>query len=385
MQPEQSLQKYNGLTISALRDNNKHFDDYLLVEQIQDCILVIVADGVSSCTSGFVASCLGSHSIAQYLEKKITETLDEIDYHHLLNQSFRNVNRALARFAKLAMENLQAAISKIEQFDINPAELEEVKHNIKRDLENDDELTFKATINLNLFVPNKKGYIVYNLCGGDSPSFFVDHLYDEKKTSIRPFYVNGIISSYLNNLGNYTRPHIGSALFTKGQKLLVCSDGVNLFYEDTPLKRRKGGMTLLQYLREDSRNFHVKFHELRKSQNAISDDYSCILVDFGGKKPKSESSNSAIQKKTLSRIPGQVREIKKEVEKKIKDHTDDLMLMLADHSSSTTSLIKEENEAMQVTLNGTIEATSELMTRNNRIMLGIILLLVLLLLVSIII
>ncbi|MCB0539245.1 MAG: hypothetical protein KDE33_17145 [Bacteroidetes bacterium] len=369
MKPEKSWQKFNGLTISSLRDNNKHFDDYLLIEQIQDCVLAIVSDGVSSCTSGFVASCLGSHYVAQYLEKKITEALEGIDYHHLLYRAFRNTNRYLAKFAKLLETDFDKAIERLEVFDINPKELEELQQAIKNDLENGEPLVFKATFNVNLFVPGlKHTYIVYTLCGGDSPSFFVDHLHNEEKTSIRPLYINGVISSFFNNIGNHTTPHIGSAVFTKGQKLLICSDGVNLFYEDTPLKRRKGGVTLLEYLRNDTDSFCYKFHELRESQNAIMDDYSCILVDFSFSKANSESPTTT-QKKILARIPSEVQGVKEEVKAVLHDYKESVLSKIQHESNNTQTMVDTAN------------STVLMLTQSNRLMLGILLLLIVVLLI----
>jgi len=310
-----------------------HFDDQICIFEKENLLVAIVADGVSMCTSGRVASLFLSYYIKEFFLKNYAtqkfENVKEftqksveyahkylIDFSKSLNSTINNnfssasiidfFDGMLSNFRKHSDQNkIYELLNQISNFTNNKMELlkninpnpfsqfekmyNEINPNennitdrIKKLIDNqkDSQIEFSTTLSITIFdtsTENEIQFLTYNL--GDSSVLlinndfsFLSHYYisDGKQLS-------SCISNYEN--GIIGKIDIANRILTFGDLLLVGSDGAKINYGPRGYAYAPINNLLNQYLKNNHtiKGFPKHWFDYLINENQINDDFSFFI------------------------------------------------------------------------------------------------------------
>lgn len=281
----------NTLKYYHILYNEPHGDDQINVFQVGDYHVFMVADGVSDCEVGRIASVMACSIFEEYFREKISKQ-EKLDLEEVIAEGFQRIGEKLMSIKASICDSLnenviEDVINSTKLFIYEKKWLEETPEDLIKEKINDIRerlITFRnrkecfssdTTLGVAIITNHK----VYTAALGDV------EMYVFRKNKLLPHYVlpkGGFIESYLTtNKGIVGTIDFAMRRLEKGDIFILCSDGANLSY--APHGGYPYALFVNQLMKslEKGENIALQwFTRLSKEYNGkLPDDVSLIIVE----------------------------------------------------------------------------------------------------------
>jgi serine/threonine protein phosphatase PrpC len=268
-----------------------HGDDQINIFKVKEYYVFTVADGVSECQFGRIASVMACSAFEKFFKEEVSIS-NQPNLELVITECFNKIGKTLVGVKHdlgeaLDERNIDSLIGYIKDFLSEKRYLEETPENVISDkiselkeklrnfIKSDKDFSFETTLGVAVVTD----YKLYTAVLGDT------EIYVFRKNKLSPHYVlpkSETLETYLSSEKGVVGPmDFAMRKLEKDDIVIICSDGANLSY--APSSGYPYALfinTLIKSLKNKENPAYQWFNRLNKEcEGKLPDDFSLIIVE----------------------------------------------------------------------------------------------------------